>query len=401
MASRYGPGVLPTGVNPLAEAIDALRSSFGSAAEGQRRRQREAELDAERQEDREFVRDQARRSEERQDFRTFGQIPVSEAPTVQEEVRAPGIFEGAGFGMAGEQDGSNPLLESISLARENGRPAPAPPAARPGAFVPGIGFSLPTFNPPAADTRIGMQRPATTARPDPRFEQVGEGRFVNRELLPEERKRNELVEILAGLQHVGPEQARALAAGVPVSVAMPRPAEAPTINVAGREFPDTAEGRREALAWRREHASAGRDPNASRGSRSSRTPRSPEEAASSLYQEAQKMIRQGLSTTDIANWSLRDDQPYKRHMSREQRIATIERAKRGIEQKETGSARRTAILRTIGKQPVNQLEEDIVDALAEGETADAILNGLREAGQGEEVIRAARQFLGSSVARFR
>jgi Sec-independent protein translocase protein TatA len=265
MASRFGPGVLPTGVNPLAEAIDALRSSFAGAAEGQRRRQREAELDAERQEDRQFVRDQARRSEERQDFRTFGQIPVSEAPTVQEEVRAPGIFDGAGFGMAGEQGGPNPLLESISLARENGRPAPAPPAARPGAFVPGVGFSLPTFNPPAADTRLGLQRPATTARPDPRFEQVGEDRFVNRELLPEERKRNELVDILAGLQHVGPDQARALAAGVPVSVAMPRPAEAPTITVAGREFPDTPEGRREAIAWRREHASAGRDPNARRG----------------------------------------------------------------------------------------------------------------------------------------
>jgi hypothetical protein len=62
------------------------------------------------------------------------------------------------------------------------------------------------------------------------------------------------------------------------------------------------------------------------GGGSRRGPRSPEAAASSLYQEAQKMIRQGLSTTDIANWSLRDDQPFKRHMSREQRIATIERA---------------------------------------------------------------------------
>lgn len=221
----YRPRVGPSSADPLTEAIAGLREGWRGSAEARRQRQ----LDQERQEDREFMRDAQRRAMEDREFQVYGQRPTDAPPTVQETIDTQALLGELHRGMAQ-------------------RRAPRPAAA--GAYVPGQGFALP--EPQVPQPRVPLAEPApmmtprvpaaTVTREAPDAVQVGEGRWIRRGLLPEEQQRAAARELeaarlaqleaaLSGLEHI-PEGTRQaipglVAAGVSPSIAMPPPAETP------------------------------------------------------------------------------------------------------------------------------------------------------------------------------
>lgn len=214
----YRPRVAPTSADPLSEGLRGLRAGFQESQD--RRRQRE--LDEER-------RRQTSRAEEFQELDLHERgWRRGEAPTMQEEMRPPEIFEG----QAGQPRGEDPG-DLFGELRQMGRPQPEPDpfgGAAPGSFVSGLGFA--PAKRPQADTRVGLQRAPMAERPDPRFEAGPEGFHRDLEGTPEARaqsharsqqemERDETLEALQGLRHLDPGQRRAIAAGVSPSVALP------------------------------------------------------------------------------------------------------------------------------------------------------------------------------------
>lgn len=258
-------------------------------------RARERKKAGERQEE-----DEERRREIEELNLALQGIRRGEAPTQTVEREQPSVFEGVdpsrsigagsvrrdrtahrpemdggagenGFARERPEEGSfasgpEGVAASLGELRQGGRPRMVAP---PGAFVPGVGFTdRALFENPAA--RMGAHREATTReRPDPRFEQLTDEFYRER---PED-PQAQLSEALGRLRHLSPEQRQALAAGVPESVVFREEPqeEEDVITVAGREFPNTPEGEEAALAWRRQHSAAGRDPEGPGGGRESFT----------------------------------------------------------------------------------------------------------------------------------
>lgn len=190
----YRPRVIPTAEDPLAAAITGLREGWRAAAEARRQRQ----LDEERRQERQFLQDLQRRQQEAREFEVYGQVLLPEPPAERQT-------------------------------------APRPPAA--GAYVPGHGFALP--RPPIEPSTAGTGSQASPIAPmavervDPRYEEFAPGRWGRRDLLPaeraaararqlEEERMQRLAEALAGLEHIPEASRRAIALGVPPSVAIPR-----------------------------------------------------------------------------------------------------------------------------------------------------------------------------------
>lgn len=227
----YRPRVAPSAADPLAEAIAGLREGWRGAAEARRQRQ----LDQERQEDRQFLRDMQRRAQEDREFAQYGQRLVSAPPTVREEIDVTAL--------------NQQLLDEARRQFAARRAAPRPAAA--GAYVPGQGFALPRpmidLQGAGPQLQAPQMRPAVIDRPDPRYEEFAPGRFGRRDLLPDERaaarvrqleeeRMARLAEALSGLEHIPEPSRRAILAGVPVNVAIPPREEAPQrfrVNVGG------------------------------------------------------------------------------------------------------------------------------------------------------------------------
>lgn len=217
----YRPRVIPTAEDPLAAAITGLREGWRAAAEARRQRQ----LDEERRQERQFLQDLQRRQQEAREFEVYGQVLLPEPPTVYEI----------------DPDALRQTLSQAWQQTAQRQTAPQPPAA--GAYVPGQGFALP--RPPVQPSTVPAPAPQgppippmAVGRVDPRYEEFAPGRWGRRDLLPEERaaararqleeeRMQRLAEALAGLEHIPEASRRAIAAGVPASVALPPASQAP------------------------------------------------------------------------------------------------------------------------------------------------------------------------------
>lgn len=210
--ARYAP----SGVDPLAEALNALRSGYSGAVHGRRQRDREDMLDQERQEDRQFGRDRATRQDELTD------LGLAER----------GIRRGAAPTRTVEVSDDDTIMSAIRATREAGRAAFMPQMETPaplqtGAFKPGVGFQLPTFA-PAEQLAARNRGVATREETDPQYRQLTDGYYLDESQTPEararterNRERSELEEALAALRHVGADGARAIARGAPAGLAVP------------------------------------------------------------------------------------------------------------------------------------------------------------------------------------
>lgn len=224
MASRFGPGVRPFADDPFATALNELQASFMAAREQRRQRgiedeerARQRRIDDERAADR-------KRQQQAQDLElALRGIRRGRAPTIEEPATGP-TLGGLRRSVAGasdapafvtpdssgasefgtirrmlsppqrtalmpqvdeapirggivppQQDDVDPVslgVSALSEARALGRQAFREPRllAAPGAFVPGVGFTPQAIYEPTPE--LGLQRPATVSRPDPRFEQL-------------------------------------------------------------------------------------------------------------------------------------------------------------------------------------------------------------------------------------
>lgn len=224
MASRFGPGVRPFADDPFATALNELQASFMAAREQRRRRgiedeerARQRRIDDERAADR-------KRQQQAQDLElALRGVRRGRAPTIEEPATGPTLGglrrsvagasdapafvtpdspQASEFGtirrmlsppqrtalmpqvdetpirggiVPPQQDDVDPVslgVSALSEARALGRQAFREPRllAAPGAFVPGVGFTPQAIYEPTPE--LGLQRPATVSRPDPRFEQL-------------------------------------------------------------------------------------------------------------------------------------------------------------------------------------------------------------------------------------
>lgn len=253
----------------------------------------------------------------------------------------------------------------------------------------------------------GLDMKAATAAPA-RYEHVTGDWWQDRTQTPEARARQATAEEAAqvasrlreALQRLGVRNADTVAPLAAEDPVLARqlvtgaltPAEAPTIRLGGREFPDTEEGRAAALAWDRQtHPSKYREPQ---GGATTLDPQG--------RTRGERSDLRGLALTRIENM-LESGAP------REQ-VAEVMTKNFGdlagvwsaddlteIETKVRDSRRRSpetqAIVRQLGTQPATDLDWDIVEALREGESPDEILAGMAEAGVPAPTIEQADRFL--------
>lgn len=296
----------------------------------------------------------------------------------QESVLAEALQAGARGG-----GDSRPLLLPGQFSRELGgfteaavyatpQPGPRDPAS--GRIHPS---ATPDFNPDAARQR-NREQFMTREVADPRFERVGETDiYFDREQNPDAMRRAQqaeerslLAQALARHPEIDDLEAQVLAtgqripdrilfdeeeegitpeelvaAGIPENIApiaardpvLARrlleetlsPEEGPSIRVAGRTFPDTPQGRQDALEWERQTSAAGRAPRTGAGA--------------------------------------------------EENPAFVERRK--------------AIVDAAGRGPVNRVEQIAIDQAASGQSLEQILADMRRFGAPEEDIERVRTYL--------
>lgn len=303
-------------------------------------------------------------------------------------------------------------------------PSPTTPGA--GAGPSPLSIGSPPIAPPRGSLGSGPTAAGASAAPPrgmaigkflregdrsaPQFEHVTGDLYLDREATPEARalrlSREEEVrrlhEVLPLLRGIAGDKAGAIAPLAVRDESIVRDLvdeytpEAPTIRVGGRDFPATPEGEAAALAWDRRlnPRAPTRDPNqptpTQERNATRRTALTRIEnilAAGASREQVQQVMGTAYAGELSGAWTPDD-------------VVRIEREVRARKGDGGDGERRRAIVQAIGKAPVNQLEEDIVAALTEGESPESIYMGLREAGQPEEVIQRARQYIGASAVRF-
>lgn len=279
--SKYSPRVLPEGRSPIADFLGEGLRGFDYGLQQRRRAEdrKEQGIDRTRRRGREDV------TWEQQDELHGFAVEDQEFDRFDRsrDIERDPMFTTDPAQTPGTPAARNPLAEAFG-----GGPSP-------GQYVPGVGFLPPMagggFTPPA-EPGIGMQRGAQqgglgiqegavaapmagaqegpqTRTPEPFATVGGRDIYRNPDYVPEEeRARAALVSAIEELQDDDPTNDAAAIASLPDNLrgrgfdrAFPEDPEEPTITMFGRRFPDTPEGERAALAWRRQNERTGNQNN--------------------------------------------------------------------------------------------------------------------------------------------